>query len=593
MSEPEGAAVPGLRSRFVATREGGASKRPQASELEILWRAAQAGVVFWLEDDRLAYRAPRLAMTDELRDEIISHKAELIAVLRKNQLEVPLPAPAGVREGPLASGQERLWLIDRRIGPSPLYNIHFRLRWRGVLDRQALALAIGDTVDRHPALRTVFSESAGAVVAIVCEPGTPELVHHDLRGLDPASRASAAEEFIAGHQRAPFDLERGPLIRTAVLTLADDDHIVLVTQHHIITDGWSLRIFLADLGRCYLARYRGGPVLDPAPRFTFADFVGWELRRRDEEPYRKRLSWWKEHLAGLSPLNADRPVRLPERRGEDHNGPGYSAAGYSGAVLDFSVPAALATRLADLARAQGCTLYTLLLTAWSILLYRHTRQADFAIGTVTSGRDRVEFSDVLGFFANTLLFRCDLSGNPTVPEAIARIRAETESVFEHEVPFADIVMAAGAAAGGPGQSNAAAGGPGQSNTVPDTGLTPLIQAAFMFPNFAVPDFLGPEDATRIDASVTVDARIDGSVEGTTKFDLMLTMQESDGNLSGCLEYATARYSEAEAALMTEHFIVLLESIAQNPRLTISRLKIMSARERRQLLVEWNEKERSA
>src|SRR5581483_10123975 len=114
---------------------------------------------------------------------------------------------------------------------------------------------------------------------------------------------------------------------------------------------------------------------------------------------------------------------------------------------------------------------------------------------------------------------------------------------------------------------------GQSNTVPDTGLTPLIQAAFMFPNFAVPDFLDPEDATRIDASVTVDARIDGSVEGTTKFDLTLTMQESDGNLSGCLEYATARYSEAEAALMTEHFIVLLESIAQNPRLTISRLKI--------------------
>lgn len=546
------------------------------STSDLLWRAAQAGVVFWLEDDRLAYRAPRLAMTDELRAEIISHKAELIAVLRKNRLEVPLPAPAGSREtggkGPLASGQERLWLIDRRIGPSPLYNIHFRLRWQGFLDREALALAIGDTVDRHPSLRTVFSESAGAVVAIVSAGGTPELVHHDLRGLDLAARTNAAEESIAGHQRAPFDLERGPLIRTAVLTLADDDHIVLVTQHHIVTDGWSLRIFLGELGRCYLARYRGRPVLHPVPRFTYGDFVDWELRRREQESYRKRLSWWREHLAGLSPLTADRPPRLPA----DNN-----AADYSGAVLDFSVPAALATRLTDLARAQGCTLYTLLLTAWSILLYRHTRQADFAIGTVTSGRDRAEFSDILGFFANTLLFRCDLSGNPSVPEAIARIRAETESVFEHEVPFADIVMAVGA------------GNPGQSGTVSDAGLTPLIQAAFMFPNFGLPDFLGPEDATVVNASVTVDARIDGSVEGTTKFDLMLTMQESEATLSGCLEYATARFSPAAAALMAEHFIVLLESIVQNPNLTISRLKIMSPQERRQLLVEWNEKEHSA
>jgi hypothetical protein len=561
VSEPEGGKAP------AGERTGDA-----VTARELLWRAAQAGVVFWLEDNRLAYRAPKLAMTGQLRDEIIRHKAELIAVLRKNHLDVPLPPPATSgptatgSTTPLASGQERLWLIDRRIGPSPLYNIHFRLRWRGTLDRKHLALAIGDTVARHLALRTVFGELAGTVVATISAPGAPELVHHDLRGLDLGAQASAAEEFIAGHQRAPFDLGQGPLIRTAVLTLADDDHVVLVTQHHIITDGWSLRIFLAELARCYLARHLGRPVPDPASRYTYADFVGWELRRRDEESYRERLRWWKRHLAGLLPLNAGQPLRQPD----DRDAVDSSRADYSGAVLDFSVPATLATRLADLARDQGCTLYTLLLTAWSILLYRHTRQADFAIGTVTSGRDRVEFSDILGFFANTLLFRCDLSGNPSVPEAIARIRGETELVFEHEVPFADIVVAVDA--------------------LPDTRPTPLIQAAFMFPNFGMPDFLAPEDAARINASVTVDARIDGSVEGTTKFELMLTMQESDSDLSGCLEYATARFSPASAALIAEHFLVLLESIVQDPRLTISRLKIMSPRERQQLLVEWNEKE---
>ena len=529
---------------------------------ELLLRAANAGVVFWLEDDRLAYRAPKLGMTNELREEIIRHKADLIVVLRKNRPDVPVPAapapcPGGGR-GLLASGQERLWLIERRMGPSSLYNVHFRLRWKGVLNREALALAIRDTVARHAVMRTTFSESDGTVRAVVSAADTVELVHLDLRDRDPAAGRSAADDFIACHQRAPFDLERGPLMRTAVITLADDDQIVLVTQHHIITDGWSLRIFLTELGRSYLARYlgRAGPEPEPAPSFTYADFARWELQWRGEQFHQERVIWWKEHLAGLSPLSLGRPRPAPA-----------TAADYSGAVREFAVPAALATRLGELARVQSCTLYILLLTAWSILLYRYTRRDDFTIGTVTSGRDRTEFQDVLGFFANTVVLRCDLSGHPSVIEAIGRIRAETETVFEREIPFADIVMAGG--------------------VVHDSGLTPLIQAAFLFPNFRAADFLSPADMARIGARVAVDARIDGSVEGNAKFDLMLTMQEAGGALTGCIEYATTQFSPAAAERMTEHFLVLLRSIVQNPGGTISRLMMMSQQERRQLLVDWN------
>jgi Condensation domain/TubC N-terminal docking domain len=530
---------------------------------ELLLRAAKAGVVFWLEGDRLAYRAPRLGMTDELRAEIIGHKADLIALLRKNRLGGPVPlrsAPARRSQdgtSPLASGQERLWLIERRLGPSPLYNVHFRLAWKGVLDREALALAIRDTVARHAVLRTAFSESDGTVSAVACAEDTVELVHLDLRDQDPAARASAADDFIAGHQRAPFDLERGPLLRTAVITLAGDDHIVLVTQHHIITDGWSLRIFLAELGQSYLARYLGRPGLPPEPEssFTYEDFARLELQWRGEQFYSERRTWWKEHLDGLSPLPVGRAQPAPA-----------TVADYSGAVLEFAVPPLLAAGLEDLAQAQDCTLYTVLLTVWSILLYRYTRQPDFVIGTVTSGRDQPEFQDVLGFFANTVVLRCDLSGHPDVTEAIRRIRRETEEVFEREIPFADIVMASG---------------------VHDSGLTPLIQAAFMFPNFREPAFLSPADAARIDARVSVEARIDGSVEGTTKFGLMLTMQKSGSGLEGCLEYATAQFSPEAARRMTDHFLALARSVVQHPEQAVSRLNMMSADERRQLLVDWN------
>ncbi len=527
---------------------------------ELLLLAARAGVTFWLDDNRLAYRAPKGRMTDELRGEIILHKTDLIAMLQRNRLDAAYPiAQAPLSEenkGPLASGQERLWLIERSIGASPLYNLHFRLLWKGVLDRRMLALSIRDIVARHAAMRTTFTEFDGTPQAIVSPDAAVELAHLDLRDHSPDAKARTADSFILDHQRTPFDLERGPLMRTAVITLADDDHILLVTQHHIITDGWSLRIFLTELGQGYRARYLGQHASLPEPPLRYSDYARWEHEWRGEQVYQERLAWWKEHLAGLSPLVLRRP---------QHMQPG--AHDYSGAVHEFSISVALASQLKDLAREQHCTLYTVLLTAWAVLLHRHANQYDFAVGTVTSGRDRMEFQKLIGFFANTMVLRCDLSGNPSVVEAIARLRVETQSVFEREVPFADIVMAAGA--------------------VRDASLTPLIQAAFMFPNLPIPEFLSPEDASRIGASVMLDARIDGSVEGTTKFDLSLTVQDSNDGISCYLEYAKAQFTASTVQRLGEHFLILLQSIVRNPHETIGRLRLISRQEQRRLLVEWS------
>jgi Condensation domain/TubC N-terminal docking domain len=532
---------------------------------ELLLIAARAGITFRLDGDRLAYRAPKGTMTAELRAEIIAHKADLIAMLQRDLVDAAGPVAhrhlaEEEAEGPLASGQERLWLIERRGGPSSLHNIHFRLLWKGPLDQEILALSVRDVAARHAIIRTTFTDFEGIPRAIVSPDDPVDLTYLDLRDQTPQARAAAAGSFALDHQRTPFDLARGPLMRIAAITFAQDEHVLLITQHHIITDGWSVRIFLSELGHVYRNRCLGQPATLPEPTLRYSDYVRWQHQWREEAAYKERLAWWRDHLAELPPLTLGHRQYLQ---------PG--AQGYSGGGAEFTVPATLAARLRDLAREQHCTLYTLLLTGWSILLHRYTNQADFAVGSITSGRDRQEFQDVIGFFANTVVLRCDLSGNPTVLEAIARMRAETEAAFEREVPFADIVMAAGA--------------------VHDASITPLIQTAFVFQNVPpIPDILNPVGLPRIAADVTVDGRIDGSVEGTAKFDLSLTLKESpDGSIGGYLEYSLAAFEPAAIEPLVEHVLILLEGLVTNPDKTIGRLRLISQGERQRLLVEWNEK----
>jgi hypothetical protein len=516
---------------------------------------------FWLDGDRLAYRVPYEGMTDELRSEIILHKADLIAMLQQERLaatsQITRAPFAEESEWPLASGQERLWLIESRIGATPLHNLHFRLLWKGVLDREKLAGSLSDIAARHAVLRTTIIERDGAARAIVSADAAVDLEHLDLRDRPRAEKVGAAESFILAHQRTPFDLEIGPLMRTAVITLADDDHIVLVTQHHIVTDGWSTGIFLAELSHGYRARCLGQGEPLPELPLRYSDYARWQHERQEERPYQEHLAWWTEHLAGLSPL------ALPGAR---H---GYnSVPDHSGTTQDFLVPLALAVQLKDLARERCSTLYTVLLTAWAILLHRYSGQCDFAVGTVTGGRDQMELQSLIGFFANTLVLRCDLSGNPSVVSAIERLHAETESALEHEVQFADVILATGA--------------------VRDAGLNPLIQAAFIFENIPMPEILNCADVPEIAANVTFDPQVDGSAQGTSKFDLALFMQDRQDGIRGCFKYADAQFLPSAFERIDEHFLILLQSIAGDPHETVGSLELISASERQQLLAEWND-----
>jgi hypothetical protein len=526
---------------------------------ELLLLAARSGIRFWLDGDKLAYRGPREAMTDELRNEIVLHKADLIAMLQTERLDAASTiqrVPLGEEDGwQLASGQERLWLIEHRIGASPLYNVHFRILWKGLLDRKMLADSISEIMVRHVPLRTTFTEFDGSPRAVVSSATTPDLANLDLRNQHLEAKASAADAFILAHQRTPFDLEKGPLMRVAVITLAGDDHIIVVTQHHLVTDGWSIGIFLTELGQSYRARYLNRNARLPELSVRYSDYARWQHEREAQQPYQERVAWWKEHLAGLSSLELPRARRVQT-----------GAPNYHGIAQELSVPSALTARLKELSRDLHCTLYTVLLTAWATLLHRYSSQSDFAVGTLTNGRDLPELQNLIGFFTNTVLLRCDLSGNPSFVDAVGRLRAETESAFEREVQFADVVLAAGA--------------------VRDASLTPLIQAAFIFENIPMPQILDPEVGIR----VMLDLQIDGSAEGTSKFDLALFMQESNDGIRGCVTYADSQFESSVFERICEHFLTLLGSIINNPHETVGRLGIVSMGERRQLLGDWNDAE---
>jgi hypothetical protein len=528
---------------------------------ELLMRAAREGVTFWLDNGRLAYRAPKGKVTGEFRDEIIRYKEDLISLLQQDALGAltQINAESSAAEEidyALSSGQERIWLIERRIGQSTLHNVHFRLLWKGFIDREALALSIRDIAARHVPLRTTFAEVDGRPRAIASPDPAIELAYLDLTGHRPEAKTDAAKSFITDYERSPFDLARGPLMRAAVITLEENDHIFLVTQHHIITDGWSVGIFLAELERAYGARARN----DPAPAgelpLTYPDYIRWQDERRGEQLYQDNVQWWKEHLDGLPPLM----LRL-----DDHNH--SQEPEYSGGMQQLRVPDALGSRLRDLAREQQCTLYTVLLTAWAILLHRHSGQPNFAIGTVTSGRDETGLQELIGFFANTVVLRCDLSGNPDVTEAISRLRAETKLALEREVQYADVILAANAARG--------------------TGLNPLMAATFVFENIPIAKTLNLTGKPGTEASVAVDPQIDSSVEGTTKFDLALFVKESYDEISGGIRYARSEFCPPVIKRFSERFLTVLNGMVTDPSEKVAKLSLLSTEEREKLLVGWN------
>ncbi len=466
--------------------------------------------------------------------------ALLVSSAGRDQL--PMPAFRRVPRGqPLAPSfaQERLWVIDRLVPDSPVYNVFQALDVSGPLDEAALERAFAELARRHETLRTRFAIVQGRPLQVV-EPHRPRpLAVADLRGLPPHLREEEADRLAREEARRPFDLLRGPLLRFGLLRLGESSRLLL-NLHHILCDGWSVDLLAREVG----ALYRGQPL--PELPFQYADYADWQ-RRWPAELLEGQLAWWKERLAGLATLEI--PADFPRPPVQTFRG---------GMVL-ATLPADLPARLRELGRARHATPFMLLLAGWQVLLHRITGQEDVAVGVPVANRNWPEIEGLAGFFANNLVLRADLSGEPGFAEALERVRETALSAFSRQdLPFERLVA--------------------ELAPERDPSRSPVFQVAFSFQEALAP----------LDLGAGLRGRILPTHTGTSKFDLGLHVEQEREGWVLRAEYAADLFEAATARRWLAHLRALLEEAAVSPEMRIPELPLLSAAERHHLLQEWND-----
>ncbi|HEU4558058.1 MAG TPA: amino acid adenylation domain-containing protein, partial [Longimicrobium sp.] len=445
----------------------------------------------------------------------------------------------------LSFAQQRLWFLEQLGGLGDTYHLPTGLPLGGELDRVVLRRALDAMLARHEALRTTFVEVEGEPVQRIApvEESRFQLTEHDLRGHADAAaelRRVAAEE--AG---APFDLEQGPLIRGRLVRLAEDDHVLLLTMHHIVSDGWSIEVLTRELGALYEAFRRGEP--DPLPPLAvqYADYAAWQRKWVTGEVLRQQADYWKETLSGAPGL-LDLPADHPRPARQSH----------AGAVLDLELDPELAAGLKELSRGHGTTLYMTVLAGWAAVLGRLSGHHDVVIGTVSANRGRKEIEGLIGFFVNTLALRVDLSGSPTVAELLGRVKARALGAQQNQdIPFEQVVELAQ-----PARSLA---------------HTPLFQVVFSWQ-----DAMAELPASRLGGATA-------APEVAAKFDLSLSLAEAGGRIAGTLIYATALFERATVERYAGYLRRVLAGMVADPDGQVERLQLLSADERAQVVEEWN------
>ncbi len=471
------------------------------------------------------------------RGEIVAEAAILLA-----------PAPAG--PAPLSSAQQRLWFLERLRPGTALYNLAQLFDFRGELTVPALAAAFDAVVRRHEALRTLFAarpDGGDPVQLVYREPLQREpLPVVDLEGLPEPTRRAEAERITSEEARRPYDLERGPLMRTALLRLGPEEHRLLIGTHHIVSDAWSVGVLLRELSALYRAALavHASP-LPPLP-VQYPGFAVWQHRRLTEEAAEVPLSWWREHLAGVPPvleLQADRlRPAIPSLQGER---------------LRLPLGADLEPALAALGRRQGTTLFMTLLAAFQALLHRYTLQEDFVVGSPVAGRNRLELEGLIGFFVNMLPLRASASEAKPFSRLLADVRESVLAGFVHQdLPFDRLVE--------------------ELAPQRDLSRTPLFQVAFALQEAMT----GPDLGVEVTAAAEVDT-------GVSKFDFTLLMERGPHGLDAIAEYSSDLFDRETVQRTLGVFRVLLVGALADPAAPLGELPLVAAAERDQVVLGWN------
>jgi amino acid adenylation domain-containing protein len=464
--------------------------------------------------------------------------ARRIEDLRRSEGEAGAPRVQPVsRDGELvlSFSQQRLWFLDNLDPGKATYNIPLSLHLKGELNVDALAVALSEVVRRHEALRTTFGDADGRPFQVIHDPAPVDLPVIDLREAE-------ARPWMAEEGRRPFSLDKGPLLRTTLLRLAPDEHVLVVTMHHIVSDGWSLPIFVRETAALYAEHAGGRPAALPALPIQYADFAHWQRKWLQGETLETELAHWRERLSGLPPL-----IELPTDR------PRPAVRTFAGANRRAVLGGEMSERMRATGRRLGATPFMVLLAGFASLLHRWSGQGSFSVGVPVAGRNRMEIEPLIGFFVNTLVLRCDVDRGAAAGTLVERLREIVLDADAHQdVPFEKLV----------------------EELAPERSMshTPLFQVALAFQNLPRQDFTA--EGLRVTPV--------GVSSGTAKFDLTLAFQADDEQAALFVEYSTEIFDAATIDRFTGSFVTLMTALLEDPAKHISELPLMTPAEIEQL-----------
>jgi amino acid adenylation domain-containing protein len=488
-----------------------------------------------------------VAITDLFAHPVLADLANNLESAEQSELPAITRAERGERM-PLSFAQQRLWFLAQLEGVSEAYHMEYSLRLRGGLQVATLRRALDRIVERHEALRTTFVMVDGEPLQRIAPVGESRfhLVEQDLRKRHDVE--DELDRLIVQESREAFDLEAGPLIRGRLIRHGQDEHTLLLTMHHIVSDEWSMGVLIGELNTLYAALERGED--DPLPELTvqYADYTVWQRKWMEGEILRRQAEYWRENLAGAPEL-----LELPA----DHPRPEQQS--FAGGFAELSLDDHLTEELRKLSQRQGTTLYMTLLAGWALLLTRLSGQEEVMIGTPVANRGRMEIEPLIGFFVNTLALRVKTFGRPTIEELLERVKAQTIAAQQHQdIPFEQVVEIA--------------------EPVRSPAHSPLFQVMFVWQS--VPEH-------RVELPGLEAASLETSQTGTAKFDLTLLLREKGGRIVGGVEYASALFERATIERYAGYFRRLLEGMVADVNQALDLLSLLDEAERRQVLFEWN------
>ncbi|MFN7459696.1 MAG: amino acid adenylation domain-containing protein [Akkermansiaceae bacterium] len=528
--------------------------------VSLMLRLQNMGCRIWAEDDKLRIRTSKNALSSELKQEIQDRKADILTFLKaaKTQAVSTAEIPALSADSPklLSFAQQRLWLLAQLQGSSATYNMPIALQLNGNLNIDALHSSLADLLNRHESLRMYFPTVAGQPqvairsldeIAVLTVQDCRELGSGNKGELDLDTQCPNIQDLIDAHAQQHLDLNTGPLFKAKLLQLEEQKSVLAINMHHIISDGWSMGVFLRELWQAYTAYSQGKtPNFAPLP-IQYSDYATWQRHWLQGEVLEKQIDYWKHQLGDASPL-LELPTDYPRPAQQSYRGQRYI----------YALTPELTAAVNAFSQQQGVSLYMTLLATLSILLSRYSRQEDLCIGSPIANRTHSQTEGLIGFFVNTLVMRQQIKLEPSFIEFLQQTRQTCLDAYAHQdVPF-DVLV---------------------EKLRPERSMSynPLFQVMFTLENNASPDL----DLSGLDTELL------GVKGAIAKFDLTLMVMEDDHQLNCSWEYATDLFKEGTIQRMAEHFEVLLQGMIEHPQKPIHTLPLITAAELLQLQC-WNQ-----